>query len=952
MKIKILAAMIALSLATAVSFSQTQTSQSKGGKTQASEAKSSQQKEKKERTVYVSGNLYDSFLHTPLKARVYLMNEDSVVTDSMKTVINSYVKTSRFHFQVPQRAARFIVKAVCEGYEDGYISYDLKPMRRKEGYLLPDIPMKRRRQDDIYKDVELGDVVVHGTRIQMAYRGDTIVYDAAAFNLPEGSMLDGLVRLMPGAELKDNGDIYVNGRKVDYLTLNGKDFFKGKNNIMLENLPYFTVKEVKVYDKSTETSELMGRDVEQKDYVMDVELKREYAMGYIVNTEAGAGSNDRWMARLFGLYYGDKLRVSTFFNANNVNENRKLGQEGEWSPKKLSRGQLTTKQAGVNAEYSDAKLSLKETFDASVDWSGTRTEQRSVSQTFSTGGDIMRRSEYLSKDDDFSLSMRNMLRNQKLGIHSGVNLYYSNTKTMGMSADSTFNDWLMNSNINRTMRRYKNFRANAYISWYKPLNTGDAVMFSATASYGSSKPYESFRIDRTVYETTGDIDLRRRYTDSHSMNYSYTLSAGYRYVLPKVFDIELRTGYCQEFRSAANGNYRFDRFDNELPEQLGWLPSTRDSMMMALDADNSYFHSTLNRYMKNELAIIRSTKKGFLYFILPLSTGRERMIYSGTGLDTIARRTSLKLNPSFQYSTSGKNQFRFVYYGNLSQPSFYSLMPREDTNNPLYRRISNPDLKSEFRHKLEVRKTVKCDSIGMSYWINLDAQLVQNARGIRTAYSSATGAYTYRDDNVNGNWNAKLRYGMDGTFDKKRRLRYTLNTTVAYEHCVDFDIAYDSEASALSKVNTVNLGLGGGLKYKIDKLTVGINGKIDSRFSRSDRENFNALNVYDFRYGTNLQYLIPWVKLDIATDINMFSRRGYDSGEMNTSDLVWNAQLAHTFMKGRVTAKVMAYDILHQLSNKRYSVNAQGRTETWYNTVPRYVMFSMTYKLHVKPCKR
>lgn len=144
--------------------------------------------------------------------------------------------------------------------------------------------------------------------------------------------------------MKDNGDIYINGSKVDYLTLNGKDFFKGKNKIMLENLPYFTVKEVKVYDKSTEASELMGRDVEQKDYVMDVALKREYAMGYIVNTEAGAGSNDRWMARLFGLYYGDKSRVSTFFNVNNVNENRKPGQEGEWNLKKQSRGQLTAKQ--------------------------------------------------------------------------------------------------------------------------------------------------------------------------------------------------------------------------------------------------------------------------------------------------------------------------------------------------------------------------------------------------------------------------------------------------------------------------------------------------------------------------------------------------------------------------------------------------------------------------------
>ena len=31
-------------------------------------------------------------------------------------------------------------------------------------------------------------------------------------------------------------------------------------------------------------------------------------------------------------------------------------------------------------------------------------------------------------------------------------------------------------------------------------------------------------------------------------------------------------------------------------------------------------------------------------------------------------------------------------------------------------------------------------------------------------------------------------------------------------------------------------------------------------------------------------------------------------------------------------------DLLHQLSNTQYSVNAQGRTETWYRVIPTYVM--------------
>ena len=109
-----------------------------------------------------------------------------------------------------------------------------------------------------------------GTKVKLAYRGDTLVFNASAFNVPDGSMLDALIRQMPGAEMKSNGDIYVNGKKIDYLLLNGKDFFKGKNQVMLDNLPYYTVKELKVYDRSSEKSRLMGKEMEKKFYVLNM----------------------------------------------------------------------------------------------------------------------------------------------------------------------------------------------------------------------------------------------------------------------------------------------------------------------------------------------------------------------------------------------------------------------------------------------------------------------------------------------------------------------------------------------------------------------------------------------------------------------------------------------------------------------------------------------------------
>lgn len=55
-------------------------------------------------------------------------------------------------------------------------------------------------------------------------RKDTLVFNADAFQLAEGSMLDALIRQLPGVELKDDGRIYVNGKYVESLLLNGEDF--------------------------------------------------------------------------------------------------------------------------------------------------------------------------------------------------------------------------------------------------------------------------------------------------------------------------------------------------------------------------------------------------------------------------------------------------------------------------------------------------------------------------------------------------------------------------------------------------------------------------------------------------------------------------------------------------------------------------------------------------------
>ena len=257
-------------------------------------------------TVEIVGEIEDDFLKTPLSGvKVSILNPDStVVVDSAKTVdfIDRNGKLLQVMFSAAVKAEKrdYLVHATLPGYTDVW-----KPV----SVLLPENssvrleePIKMRKE----RNLALDEVVVKATKVKMYYKGDTLVYDADAFKLPDGSMLDALIRQLPGVTMNDGGEIFVNGRRVDELLLGSRTFFRGNKKVLMENLPYYTVKNLKVYEKQTDKSEALGYDVEPRKYVMDVNLKNEYSQGYIANVEAAGGTEDRWLGRGFLLGFADR----------------------------------------------------------------------------------------------------------------------------------------------------------------------------------------------------------------------------------------------------------------------------------------------------------------------------------------------------------------------------------------------------------------------------------------------------------------------------------------------------------------------------------------------------------------------------------------------------------------------------------------------------------------------
>ena len=482
----------------------------------------------------------------------------------------------------------------------------------------------------------------------------------------------------------------------------------------------------------------------------------------------------------------------------------------------------------------------------------------------------------------------------------------------------------------------------------KRFSWGDAIIFTSRINVSHNKPNDTYSLNKMNYAVEGTKDVRNLYSDQHKHSYDYSFGVGYNLSLSYGWSINIPVSFIQQYENRHHSNYRLDRLDEGGFDELGILPSTTDQWMKAQDADNTYSSDLWKKGCKSELQLIRQGDEGFLQIVLPLEWQQEHYHYMRLDMDTVAKRRKFLFQPQLFYTNWGRNSKQIDYSLSMKQPGFAELMPYGDDTNPLAVRINNPDLKMLIRHHLGVYMSWSSDSTDLSRWVDMEANLVRNSWGTRTSYNTKTGAFTYRNDNVNGNWDAKLAAGFSRSIDKQHRFRFSADAKLGYVRSVDFDIDYDNKGAELSKVNTWSPSVGASLTYQLKDFLWKVKGKYEGKYSCSNLEIFEDIKACDFQYGTELQYTIPWMKVGIQTDLTMFTRKGYNSNEMNTDDLVWNAMLTRTFCKGNVTAKLQAYDLLHQLTNKVYTVNAQGRTETWYNTIPRYVMFSLAFKLHKK----
>ncbi len=165
----------------------------------------------------------------------------------------------------------------------------------------------------------LGEVSVQGRATRAEQRGDSLQYNAEAFQVMEGSSAEDLLAKMPGIVV-EGGTIQAQGEQVQKVLVDGKEFFDGDVNLAIKNLPSDIIASIEVFDKKSEQAEFTGFDDGEEVKTINIVTKGGFRQGTFGEVSGGYGTDDRYKVNGNINFFNDDRRISVLGMSNNINQ--------------------------------------------------------------------------------------------------------------------------------------------------------------------------------------------------------------------------------------------------------------------------------------------------------------------------------------------------------------------------------------------------------------------------------------------------------------------------------------------------------------------------------------------------------------------------------------------------------------------------------------------------------
>lgn len=602
----------------------------------------------------------------------------------------------------------------------------------------------------------LMEVIVKASIPPVIVKLDTIGFNAAAFPTRPYASVEDLLKKLPGIEVDKDGNVTLQGKKIDKILIDGKEFFLSDIKTATQNLPAEIVAQVETYDTQSERGKLTGIRDPTGGKTLNIKLKKDRKKGYFGNAYAGAGNASSYSVGGTAASL-DPTRNIFFNGATNNISNLFTGRENNSGP--VSGGLQTLSNASLNYRDNFGKK-IVAVLNGGFSRNQSTMEQSSSRQTFLGDSSLIEdrlsnssntgRAGYFNVRMEYKMdSLRTMTLQSSWSPQSG-NSRSSDTVGINTQKGTPANAWRSSHGLtNNTSSTHGNSFSN---------NVDFRQLFhkrGRTIYFGLSQSGSRQHLNAGLYSLVDAFDslgnniqhtLEDQRSTQTSNNENYTVRAGYTEPVGKQKVLDF--GY--QFSTATSHSDK-ESFDYDSATGKYDHPDTVTTNQFFNRNTNQNIHADFNS---------DGTKWHYQVGLEVQLTSLYNKNYSIK--DPVAQHfTNWYPRASLIWSISPSKSLRIGYSGSSSTPSIDQLQPLPDLTNPFLVRIGNPGLRQSFQHNLDMGFNSLNTKSLQNWQLSMQGGFTEHAITASTKLLSG-GVQQLQYVNVDGNYqlSAFLTYGF------------------------------------------------------------------------------------------------------------------------------------------------------------------------------------------------
>ncbi len=820
---------------------------------------------------------------------------------------------------------------------------------------------------------QIESVAVEVQAMRTSQKGDTVVYNAAAFKVTADADAASLLSKMPGITVNSDGSVNAQGERVGRVFVDGREFFGEDVATTLNTIPAEMVGQIEVYDKLSDRAEFMGIDDGQGYKAINIVTAADKKIGIFGRLSSMYGYSDKYYIGGNANIFDEKQRVSVTANFNNINRqdfsfSDILGAIGGGGGGRIGgqSGLSTIQSAGANYSTETDKMELQLSYSFSnirnknytTRDSENFTNSEVIQLVESVNSSVSRnQSHSVSGLFNYNFNSRNRLRlRPNFSIQNNESNSYSTSKTqnkIGTQAPTLVNERLTKGNNDGF-----GLSGSMTALWMTRLSDkGTTLTIDASMNIGDNR--SDALPEQYIFNTLVDLDKLK------DMEYDEIIAQGNPFMIYNQkndsrnksmrlgSNLSLNHPISNKVQLSFEYRFNYNNSDSKRNSYM-WLPDKLDfNPNIDPDLSNIYLNRNFTHNIGPSLRIntgIGNISAGVTYQISDMHSERQ---YPQSSQGTIERTFhDFSYNVNARLNLNRQNMLNVSASSSTSNPSITQLQDVTDVSSLSNITSGNPNLKPTFSNSARANYVYSNIAGGRTFMVSanysntlnsiVDSLVINQPDFIIPATGEKLGAGNQfvKPVNLDGRWSASgnISYGFPVNFIKSN---FTINGGASISESPSI---INGDVNTMQTV-TYNGGVqvGSNINEFVD-FTIRYNGSYSISSNSSELRARNNNEYMSQSASAQLRWIF-WKGITFTGNVSYSQYKGITT-DYNTETTLINIYFGKKLFKSqRGELSIGVNDLLDQNKAFSRSVSATSISNSTSMVMGRYVAVQFIYNL-------